>query len=152
MINENAENDFGVRLETKTSERPVRLRRSVGFYGLMFVSLGSIVLWAGGRPRFFKRLLDRGALSFDRTSLSALMWTAWASIEPHSLRAVLRAILYVRNLRTRLRMNIDGPVVWPTAKPANLASGTSAGRPRGQDFQLSRVPQSSERLSAAAEP
>jgi amino acid transporter len=43
MIHENAPNDFGVRLETKTAEQPVRLRRSVGFYGLMFVSLGSII-------------------------------------------------------------------------------------------------------------
>src|SRR2546421_11359364 len=31
------------RLETIKTERPAGLRRSVGFYGLMFVSLGSII-------------------------------------------------------------------------------------------------------------
>src|SRR5437773_6096146 len=33
----------GGRLETLKDERPAGLRRSVGFYGLMFVSLGSII-------------------------------------------------------------------------------------------------------------
>ena len=43
MINENAQKDFAERIETDIAERPVGLRRSVGFYGLMFVSLGSII-------------------------------------------------------------------------------------------------------------
>ena len=43
MINENAQNDFAGRIETNIAERPVGLQRSVGFYGLMFVSLGSII-------------------------------------------------------------------------------------------------------------
>jgi hypothetical protein len=43
MINENVQKDFAGRIETSIAERPVGLRRSVGFYGLMFVSLGSII-------------------------------------------------------------------------------------------------------------
>src|ERR1044071_3936778 len=43
MINENAQNDFAGRIETNIAAQPVGLRRSVGFYGLMFVSLGSII-------------------------------------------------------------------------------------------------------------
>ncbi|HKN84669.1 MAG TPA: APC family permease, partial [Pyrinomonadaceae bacterium] len=46
MINENAQNDLAGRLEknvTNVGERTPGLRRSVGFYGLMFVSLGSII-------------------------------------------------------------------------------------------------------------
>jgi amino acid transporter len=43
MINENVQKDFAVRIETHTAEQPVGLRRSVGFYGLMFISLGSII-------------------------------------------------------------------------------------------------------------
>jgi len=78
----------------------------------VFVSLGSITLWAGGRPRFFRRLLRRGALGLNRVSLSALLWTAWASIEPHSLRVFLRILLFGRNLRAR-SVRLDGPVVWP---------------------------------------
>src|ERR1043166_3319097 len=40
MINENAQNDFAGRV---IAEPATGLRRSVGFYGLMFVSLGSII-------------------------------------------------------------------------------------------------------------
>ena len=79
----------------------------------VFVSLGSITLWAGGRPRLFKRLLSRGALGFDRRSLAALVWTAWAATEPHSLRAFIRLLLAGRKLRTSAVMHIDGPVSWP---------------------------------------
>ncbi|WP_309663119.1 glycosyltransferase family A protein [Sphingomonas sp.] len=79
----------------------------------VFVSLGSIVLWAGGRPRLFKRLLSRGELGFDRRSLTALVWTAWGTVEPRSLRAFIRLLLLGRKLRTRLVMRIDGPVLWP---------------------------------------
>src|SRR5215470_6982713 len=43
MINENTPKDFAGRIEANIAERPVGLRRSVGFYGLMFVSLGSII-------------------------------------------------------------------------------------------------------------
>src|SRR6185503_3376688 len=41
--NENVQNDFAVRIETHPAEPPAGLRRSLGFYGLMFVSLGSII-------------------------------------------------------------------------------------------------------------
>jgi glycosyltransferase involved in cell wall biosynthesis len=83
----------------------------------VFISLGSIVLWAGGRPRSFRRLLSRAALRFDRGSLAALIWTAWASLEPHSLRAFIRMLLRGRELRTALTMKIDGPVSWPATSP-----------------------------------
>jgi amino acid transporter len=43
MINENAQNDFVGRVNTNVAEPAAGLRRSVGFYGLMFVSLGSII-------------------------------------------------------------------------------------------------------------
>ena len=62
----------------------------------VFIALGSVVLWAGNRPRLFRRLLRRGKLSFDLRSLSALVWTAWASAEPHSLRLFLRLLLHAR--------------------------------------------------------
>src|SRR5215470_16315189 len=43
MINENAQNDFASPVGTNVAEPATGLRRSVGFYGLMFVSLGSII-------------------------------------------------------------------------------------------------------------
>ena len=82
----------------------------------VFVSLGSITLWGGGRPRLFNRLLTRGALGFDRRSLAALVWTAWASAEPHSLRAFIRLLLLERKLRTSLVMRVEGPVCWPAQR------------------------------------
>lgn len=81
----------------------------------VFVSLGSIVLWAGGRPRLFKRLLSRSALGFDRRTLTALVWTAWGAAEPHSLRAFIRLLLLRRKLRTSGMARIGGPILWPIA-------------------------------------
>src|ERR1043166_4221335 len=43
MANQFANESSLDRMETGKRERPVGLRRSVGFYGLMFVSLGSII-------------------------------------------------------------------------------------------------------------
>jgi glycosyltransferase involved in cell wall biosynthesis len=79
----------------------------------VFVSLGSITLWAGGRPRLFRRLLSRGRLGFNRRSISALVWTAWGSAEPRSLRAFIRLLLLGRRLRTNLVLRTTDAVVWP---------------------------------------
>lgn len=79
----------------------------------VFVSMGSILLWAGGRPRLFERLIRCGKLGVNLTSLMALVWTAWASLEPRSLRAFIRSILYVRNRYASAMVPTDGPVLWP---------------------------------------
>jgi glycosyltransferase involved in cell wall biosynthesis len=79
----------------------------------VFVSLGSITLWAGGRPRLFRRLLRRGDLGLDRHSLTSLVWTAWASAEPHSLRAFIRLLLLGRKVRSGAKVRIEGPIHWP---------------------------------------
>ena len=97
----------------------------------VFVSLGSITLWAGGRPRLFRRLLRRGALEFSRRSLAALVWTAWASAQPHSLRAFIRTLLFGRKLRSR-NMPVSGPILWPAERnlvPAH-ATPQRGQRPR----------------------
>ena len=43
MINENTQNDFAGRVKVDVVEPAAGLRRSVGFYGLTFISLGSII-------------------------------------------------------------------------------------------------------------
>jgi hypothetical protein len=100
----------------------------------VFISLGSQLLWAGGRPRFFRRLLKRATLAPNFRTLSAVAWTAWASLEPRSLRAFLRSLLLLRNLRA-LAMHVDGPIRWPPASvrttvptPALRAQPDSSGR------------------------
>ena len=100
----------------------------------VFISLGSQILWAGGRPQLFRRMLNRAELAPNIRTLNAVVWTAWASLEPRSLRAFLRSLLLVRNLRTSLKMRIDGPVSWPSASPRSLiampAKSHSSSRPR----------------------
>ncbi len=81
----------------------------------VFISLGSITLWAGGRPRLFRRLLRRGQLGLNRWSIAALVWTAWGSAEPHSLRAFIRLLLFGRKLRSKRVIRTTEPVQWPIA-------------------------------------
>ena len=88
----------------------------------VFISLGSITLWAGERPRLFGRLLKRGDLGFNRQSLAALVWTAWAAAEPRSLRAFIRLLLFGRKVRANRVVRTNGPVQWPMAHPSDAAS------------------------------
>jgi len=94
----------------------------------VFISLGSQQLWAGGKPRLFRRLLKRGKLSLDFHSLTALVWTAWASLEPRSLRTFLRSLLLARNLGASLMVRRNGPVQWVGPKPAPEAGATPPSR------------------------
>ena len=91
----------------------------------VFISLGSVTLWAGGKPRLFRRLLRRGALTLDWHSLSALVWTAWASIEPRSLRLFIRLVLLARGARASMLIRTDDPVVWTAAVPVDSRSATA---------------------------
>ena len=63
----------------------------------VFISLGSLILWAGGKPRLLRRLMQRGELAFNFRTMAAIVWTAWAEVSPSSLRAFLRLIVKTRN-------------------------------------------------------
>ena len=82
----------------------------------VFISVGSATLWAGGRPRLFRRLLNRGDLRFDVRTASALVWTACASLAPGLLRRGLRLWLLARNARASLFVQPHEPVLWPGMK------------------------------------
>ena len=110
----------------------------------VFVSMGSILLWAGGRPRLFKRLISCGRLGVNLTSLMALVWTAWASLEPRSLRVFIRSILYLRNRYASAVVPTNGPVLWPGPM---LRQGSSAEPQRLKDRGL--APPLSPRATAA---
>ncbi|NUR45124.1 MAG: glycosyltransferase family 2 protein [Sphingomonas sp.] len=77
-----------------------------------FISTGSMALWSGGKPRLFRRLLRRGDLRLNARTLGALVWTAWASVEPRSLRAFIRTLLLGRRLRASFAVKTTGPVTW----------------------------------------
>lgn len=78
----------------------------------VFISAGSIVLWSGGRPKLFGRLLKRGKLRFDVRTLSALVWTAWAFTSPFSLRAFMGMLLRLRNRRSKDIVTGAAPLRW----------------------------------------
>jgi hypothetical protein len=88
----------------------------------VFISLGSAQLWSGMRPRFFRRLLQRGDLRFNFRTLSALVWAAWASLEPHTLRAFMRLLLVARNAKSDSEVRTNEPVLWRGGTLLTLSS------------------------------
>ena len=78
----------------------------------VFISLGSQQLWAGGKPRLFRRLLRKGRLRFDKNTIDALAWTALASINSRMLRALLRLWVAAKNKLATPESLPDGPIVW----------------------------------------
>lgn len=118
----------------------------------VFISLGSIKLWTGSRPHFFKRLLQRGNLGLNFPTASALVWTAWARLEPRSLRAFLRALLRIRNFRASLVIRSDEPIEWLGGKGQMIHPPTRhdvyvlpAQRP---SMRPARAPQMTRRASS----
>ncbi len=73
----------------------------------VFVSLGSQMLWAGGRPRLFRRMLQRANLKLDLNTILSATWTAWASASPQTLRSFLRLLVASRNLMARATHHED---------------------------------------------
>jgi GT2 family glycosyltransferase len=95
----------------------------------VFVSLGSLVLWAGGKPRLLRRLMRHGRLSADATSIGALAWAAWASLNPSSLRWFLKLMAKVRNRTSAAATPGEAAVEWlhPCELPAALAEVKKLG-------------------------
>jgi glycosyltransferase involved in cell wall biosynthesis len=91
----------------------------------VFISSGSRLLWAGGKPRLFRRLLRRGDLRLDLRTIVALVWTAWAQLSPSSLRLFLSLIVRLKNWRAR-PMPQQGVVTWSPPRSKALASSNDA--------------------------
>jgi len=85
----------------------------------VFISIGSMALWSGGKPRLFRRLLKRGDLRLNFRTFGALVWTGWASVEPRTLRGFIRTLLLARRVRAHYSVKTTGPVTWtaPIAQP-----------------------------------
>ena len=78
----------------------------------VFISLGSLDLWSGKRPRLFGSLLKRGRLRPDFNSISALAWTAWAELSPATLRRFLGLLLQLREFALGRRRRSPKAVRW----------------------------------------
>jgi len=91
----------------------------------VFIASGFLVLWAGGRPRLFLRLLNRGRLSANLSSVSALVWTAWASLSPSTLRGFMKLLRKIRNMRVPEGLESKDAILWSPS--AGIDSRTSGG-------------------------
>ena len=78
----------------------------------VFIATGSVRLWAGGRPRLLRRLLKRAHLSWNFRTASAIVWTAWASASPGSLRSFLMFLLSARNRFASGPASTDKALEW----------------------------------------
>jgi len=95
----------------------------------VFISTGSRTLWAGKRPHLFLRLLRRGKLRPNARTLSALVWTAWASASPSSLRGFLNLLIKMRNWRAGELETGEAPIRWePPAQQSPHPGNETAGR------------------------
>ncbi len=91
-----------------------------------YIALGSVILWAGRRPRLFRRLLSRARLGGDFRSISAIVWTAWASLSPGTLRPFLLMLVGLRNAYTSSSASLSGPVPWPLRRPSSKENEPTA--------------------------
>ena len=83
-----------------------------------YISIGSVALWTGRRPHLFRRLLRRGRLAANFSSVSALAWTAWASLSPGTLRPFLLLLVGMRNAAAKSVAESSEPVPWPLRSSA----------------------------------
>jgi glycosyltransferase involved in cell wall biosynthesis len=87
---------------------------------MTFVSCGSTRLWSGRSPRIWPRMRERALLKPDIATLHALIWVAWGTISPKTLRLLLRALLAVRNWLARPLLKGVPFVEWkPHAAPSH---------------------------------
>jgi glycosyltransferase involved in cell wall biosynthesis len=93
----------------------------------VFVSLGSLVLWAGGKPRLFRRLLKSGRLRPDLRTVSSMVWTGWATASPATLRLFLSMLVRGRSIAARSARD-PAPVRWspPSRHPEPEPSADAA--------------------------
>jgi glycosyltransferase involved in cell wall biosynthesis len=97
----------------------------------VFVALGSLTLWANEKPRLFRRVVKRGELGPNLSSLSALVWAGWASASPATLRLFLRSMVWARNAFASTAVSTSQPVPWEPPRPhRSLEVSTTAGRQR----------------------
>ena len=98
--------------------------RSRGLDPRAFLSVGSVHLWAGAHPRLFRRFLREGNLSWSVRTLEALVWTAWASASPSSLRGFLRLLLKSRNLAATSTLDTSTALTWRPHEPSRPLAKT----------------------------
>ena len=87
-------------------------------------------VWSGRRPKVMRRLLQRGDLRLDFTSLATLAFVACATLTPRGAGLIVRSLMHVRNFVARRSLD-DRPFVewrpWPEdRRAAPFVAATSA--------------------------
>jgi len=104
-------------------------------------AVGSLRLWAGGRPGILRQLMKSRALGWNVDTAKVMAWAAWGAISPGTLRAGMRLASALRTRVTRRRIGGATMVEWqprvtkdangfdPATKPGRSAvEGALAGR------------------------
>jgi glycosyltransferase involved in cell wall biosynthesis len=86
----------------------------------VFVSLGSLAIWAGKRPRLFRRFFKRAKLGPDSRTALAVIWLCWTGISPGSWRGLTNLLSAIRNSAVSGKPSANEPVEWRTPKPGGL--------------------------------
>jgi glycosyltransferase involved in cell wall biosynthesis len=73
---------------------------------------GCLRLWAGKSPQILKQLLRHKSLSLAPRPLKTLVWAAWGSVSPKSLRFCLRSIIRGRDRLAGYRVKDGGIHEW----------------------------------------
>jgi len=101
----------------------------------IFVARSWTALWSGRRPRTLGRLLRRGELRWNRTSLVSLGFVLAATLSPRALRLLVQGWMHARNLIGRLLLRGRTAVEWRTRAPAPggsaMPTAASAAELRG---------------------
>lgn len=70
----------------------------------IFVARSWVRLWEGRRSRMLGRMFRRGALRPDLVTTQSLVFVAWATASPRSLRLLLQLVGKARNAKARRRL------------------------------------------------
>ena len=104
--------------ERRGGRRPVDPR--------VFIALGGVRLWAGDKPRLLGRLLKRGRLAINSQTVTALIWTMWASVSPSSLRGFLMLLFRMRNRFVSPALLETRAVPWEPGGPTSTTKEIGA--------------------------
>ena len=84
-------------------------------------------IWSGQRPRVLRRLLARGDLRFDLTSLAALAFVGCATLTPRLAGLIVRGLMLARNVVARWAIGNRPYVEWrPWQEGARTAPPVAA--------------------------
>jgi glycosyltransferase involved in cell wall biosynthesis len=75
-------------------------------------SYGALRLWSGHRPGVLGALLRSPSLRSSPSALPILVWAAWGSVSPGTLRLALRGLIRARDRAASVRLRNGGPREW----------------------------------------